>query len=127
MPWHIERINTLLYCIISDEFAIDADSGVITVVGDLDEENIDMYILTVQAENDQATGAPPVTVRESHCQIIPVVHAGYMYSQLHHMGSLNQTCSGYYSLCTLYVEILGRGYVSTYLRGGKLLCSLPSK
>ena len=34
----------------------------ITVVGDLDEENIDRYSLTVQAENDQATGAPPVTV-----------------------------------------------------------------
>jgi hypothetical protein len=37
---------------------------VITVVGDLDEEHINMYTLTVQAENDQADGAPPVTVRE---------------------------------------------------------------
>ena len=49
-----------------DEFAIDADTGVITVVGDLDEENIDRYSLTVQAENDQATGAPPVTVSTLH-------------------------------------------------------------
>lgn len=48
---------------ISDEFAIDADSGVITVVGDLDEENIAMYTLTVQAENHRATGVTPTTVR----------------------------------------------------------------
>ena len=46
----------------TDEFAVDPESGVITVVGGLDEENIDMYILIVQAENDQATGIPPVTV-----------------------------------------------------------------
>ena len=59
---HTISINNYVY--ISDEFAIDAATGVITVVGDLDEENIDMYTLTVQAENDQATGAPPVTVRE---------------------------------------------------------------
>ena len=60
---HTIFINIYPYFIL-DEFAIDAESGVMTVVGDLDEEHIDMYALTVQAENDQATGAPPVTVRE---------------------------------------------------------------
>ena len=34
----------------------------VTVAGVLDEENIDRYTLTIQAENDQATGAPPSTV-----------------------------------------------------------------
>ena len=49
----------------SDEFAIDDETGVITVIGDLDEENIDQYILTIQAENDQATGVDPATVSVS--------------------------------------------------------------
>lgn len=47
---------------ISDEFAIDAETGVMTVVGELDEEDVAMYTLTVQAENDMATGVSPVTV-----------------------------------------------------------------
>ena len=44
------------------EFAIDSETGVMTVVGELDEENIASYTLTVQAENDLATGVSPVTV-----------------------------------------------------------------
>ena len=53
---------------ITGEFAINAETGVMTVVGELDEEDVAMYTLTVQAENDLATGVSPVTV--SRCAFI---------------------------------------------------------
>lgn len=53
-------------CTLTDEFAINADTGVMTVVGDLDQEDISMYTLTVQAENNMATGASPSTVSEKY-------------------------------------------------------------
>lgn len=50
-----------------DNFAIGAESGHLTVQGDLDREGVNMFTLTVQAENDLATGGTPDTVRNYVC------------------------------------------------------------
>ena len=69
--------NTTCYnlgCLyLADKFAVHSETGVMTVIGDLDEENTDMYSLTVQAVNDMAAGATPVNVSI-------LGHPGYSYS-----------------------------------------------
>ena len=61
----------ILRCLhLADTFAVNSETGVMTVIGVLDEENTDMYTLTVQAVNDMATGATPVNVSLSYYLIL---------------------------------------------------------
>ena len=94
----------------ADNFAIGPENGHLTVLGDLDREGVNMFTLTVQAENDMATGGTPDTVRNGLSSLLKNTH----FSLMVRIGQIN----------AMYVHILS--HLSRLERRRKLLGKTPS-